>query len=144
MPNGQRVFESGLEEREERRSDHRRDGIAACCEKLHKDTESIRILERLSGRGPALVEDANSILAASHTARDSKVYQSFLHDVLRHCDRGLTLLCAASLGKQRVVHLTEKDRTSLVGYLKDNKAGLHHVALESLATTYQIPSVDGL
>ena len=44
------------------------------------------------------------------------MYRSFLRNVLRPCGRGLALLCAASLGKQRVVHLTEKNRTSLVGY----------------------------
>ena len=126
------------------RSDHRRDGIAAICEKLHKDTASIKILERLPGRGPVLVKTTNNILTASHTDRDSKVYQTFLRDVLRQCGRGLTLLCAGSLGKQRIVHLTEKDRTSLIGYVKDNKAGLHHAALESLATAYEIPSADGL
>ena len=78
------------------------------------------------------------------TNRDSKIYQLFLYDILRHSGSGLVVLCAASLGKQRVVHLSEDERVGLVSYIKNNKANLHFPALELLAQEYQIPPVNGL
>ena len=98
----------------------------------------------MSGRGPKLVDDAVQTLMTLPTTRDSKIYQLFLHDILRHSGSGLLVLCAASLGKQRVVHLAENDRVGLVSYIKDNKANLHCPALELLAQEYKIPSVNGL
>jgi len=131
-------------EHEGLRAGKHHDGLDACCEKLCKDSGAIKILERLSGRGPKLVDDAVQTLISSQTTRDSKVYQLFLHDILRHSSSGLLVLCAASLGKQRVVHLAEDDRIGLVSYIKDNKANLHCPALEILAQNYQIPSANGL
>lgn len=137
-------LEPELEERQAGKSHDKRDGIDACRKKLHEDAQTIKVLERLTGRGPTLVDDAVDILITSQTTRDSIVYQLFLHDILRHSGPGLVVLCAASLGKQRVVHLAAKERTGLVGYVKDNKANLHCLVLESLAKEYQVPSVNGL
>lgn len=125
------------------KSHDKKDGISECREKVFRDAETIKILERLTGRGPTLVDDALGILKAPQTTRDSIVYQLFLHDVLRFCGPGLVLLCASSLGKQRVVHLAAKDRTGLVGYLRDNKAKLLSPALETLAKEYKVPTVNG-
>lgn len=128
----------------EERAGRFHDGLDACREKLCKDSGAIKILDRLSGRGPKFVDDAVQTLMTLPTTRDSKIYQLFLHDILRHSGSGLLVLCAASLGKQRVVHLAENDRVGLVSYIKDNKANLHCPALELLAEEYQIPSVNGL
>lgn len=121
----------------------KRGGIDACQTKLHEDAQEIRILERLTGHGPSLVDDAVSILTAKQTTRDSIIYQLFLRDMLRHCGSGLALLCASSLGKQRVVHLRAKDRSGLVVYVRDNKANLLSPALETLAKDYQVPTING-
>ena len=43
-----------------------------------------------------------------------------------------------------MVHLAEKDRTGLVGWIRDDKAELHSLALDSLAEEHQILSVNGL
>lgn len=122
----------------------RREGIAICEKKLQESSATIKVLERLSGRGPALVNHAVTILTALQTTHEARVYQSFLCDILRHGGPGFVVLCAASLGKQRVVHLSEKERTTIVGYVKDDQAGLYHPALDVLATTYKVPSADGL
>ncbi|KFY03105.1 hypothetical protein V490_00293 [Pseudogymnoascus sp. VKM F-3557] len=123
------------------KSHDKKGGISECCHKVLENAETIRILERLTGRGPTLVDDAIGILNTSQTNRDSIIYQLFLHDVLRFCGSGLVLLCASSLGKQRVVHLAAKDRTGLVGYLRNNKAKLLSPALETLAKKYKVPTV---
>ena len=121
----------------------KRDEIVTCKKKLRDNSAAIKILERLTGRGPALVNLAVDILTTSQTTHDAKVYQSFMLDILRHGGAGLAVLCAASLGKQRVVHLTNTERIGLVGYLKDHKHDLNHNALERLATAYKIPSFNG-
>ncbi len=92
----------------------------------------IKILKHLTRRGSTHVNHAINILTASQTSRESIVYQLFLRDILRYYGLRLVVLYAASLGKQRVVHLTKKDRTGLVGYLKNNKSNLYYPALESL------------
>lgn len=137
--------ESCLEtENEEQQARKSHDGIEACREKLRKDSGAIKILERLSGRGPKLVDDAVEILARPQATRDSKVYQLFLHDILRHAGPGMVVLCAASLGKQRVVHLAEDDRIGIVSYVKENRANLHCPSLELLAEEYRVPFMNGL
>lgn len=125
------------------KSHDKKGGISECRQKVLKDAQKIINLERLSGRGPSLVHNAIGILKASQTDRDSKVYQLFLHDVLRLCGSRLFLLCASSLGKQRVLHLAADDRTSLVGYLRDNTDKLLSPALETLAEEYKVPTVNG-
>ncbi|KAH6701338.1 hypothetical protein BKA61DRAFT_433875, partial [Leptodontidium sp. MPI-SDFR-AT-0119] len=115
------------------------DGSKECFERLAEVVGTIRILERLSDRGAKHVDTAVDILTTSQTTRESKVYQTFLHDILRQAGRGLVVLCAASLGKQRVVQLSESDRAGLVRHVKDNKAVLHCPLLESLAGDFQVP-----
>lgn len=142
---GQENAEGSAEaEHEEQQVGRFHDGIDGCCEKLRKDSGTIKVLERLSGRGPKLVDDAVKTLTTTQTSRDSKIYQLFLHDILRHSGSGLVVLCAASLGKQRVVHLAEADKIGLVSFIKDNQTNLHCPALELLAEDYQVPSVNGL
>ena len=63
-------------EHEEQRAGKHHDGLDACREKIYKDCGAIKILERLSGRGPKLVDDAVQTLITSQTTRD-KVYQLF-------------------------------------------------------------------
>ena len=120
------------------------DAINACRKKLWKDSRSIRILERLTDRGAGLVDDAVDTLIQAPTTRESRVYQSFLHDILRHLGPGFLVLTAASLGKQRVVHLSAGDRIDLFCYIKDTKAELHCPALDSLAEEYEVPALNGL
>ncbi len=120
------------------------DGVNECYERISKSAKTIKILERLSDRGDKHVDKAVDILMTSQTTRESKVYQTFLHDILRQAGRGFVVLCAASLGKQRVVQLSDFDRVSLVRHVKDNKAALHCSALDSLADDFQVPSLDGL
>ena len=143
-----RYAEGSVESRpEERRAGKPHDKLGevdGCWKKLQEDAEATKILERLTGRGPTHLNSAVDILVTSTTNREAKVYQLFLYDVLRLSGPGMVVLCAASLGKQRVVHLAEKDRTSLVGRIRANKTKLHSLALDSIADEYQIPSLNGL
>jgi hypothetical protein len=63
----------------------------------------------------------------------------FLYDILRHCGGGLVLLCATSLGKQRIITMNEPERIRLVQFVRTNKASLQSSTLDSLAIKYQIP-----
>jgi len=73
--------------------------IEAYRKKLRKDSKTIKILKRLNGRGPKLVDDTIKILAKPQATRDSKIYQLFLHNILRHAGPGMVVLYTASLGK---------------------------------------------
>jgi hypothetical protein len=146
-PQQVRVVESGRGKRRPKRrpkkSRPKPDGIKECQGRLSKGAEAIQILNRVPDRGVQHVMKAVGIMTTPQTTRESKVYQSFLYDILRHAGRGLVLLCAASLGKQRVVQLNALDKTSLVRHIKDNKAVLYSPVLESLAETFQAPSQEG-
>ena len=113
--------------------------ITQCSEKLQTCIGNLKILERLDKRAAGLVITATKILTTQQTSRESRVYQTFLGDVLRQCGRGMALLCAAGLGKQRVTTLSSRDRIQLVHYLKSNKAIFKSPILDLLAEKYQIP-----
>ena len=120
-----------------------RDELATCCQRLLDDADAIEILECLSGRGPTLADDAVDALTTPQTTRDAKLYQLFLHDVLRTSGPGFVLL-VSGLGKQRVARLAEKERTGLVRWIKNNRDTIDSSGLQSLAKDYQVPSVNGL
>ncbi|KIV94118.1 hypothetical protein, variant 3 [Exophiala mesophila] len=119
------------------------DEVAKTCKLLHATMKRMRTRDRLSGRSPRLVREAVDILKTPQTGRDNLVYQEFLCDVLHNCGRGVTLLCAASLGKFRVVRLQEKDKIGLIDHLKDNLINFQHSFLEALAKAHEIPSAYG-
>jgi hypothetical protein len=115
------------------------EGIRESCKKLYESAGNIRILGRLNDRDAKLAKAASIVMTVVQTNRGSKVYQVFLLDILRQCGRTLVLLCAASLGKQRVIALNEQSRTSLVHYVKTNMSSLNSPALDLLATEYGMP-----
>jgi hypothetical protein len=61
------------------------------CESLRKCANKIRVLERLDDKAVEHVTTAVEILTNPQTIRSFKVYQDFLHDVLRHCGPELVL-----------------------------------------------------
>ncbi len=117
--------------------------INDCCGKLLKDVEKLKVLERLDGRGSRLVHCAVQTLTNPQTTRDSKIYQCFLTDILRHAGPELVVLCSSSLGKQRVANLITQDRIALIRYIRENKVLLQCPALEFLVEGHRIPSVNG-
>ena len=112
--------------------------INDCENKLQKALQNFKILGRLDARAAKSVELAVSVLTNKQTVRGSKVYQDFLNDIVRHCGRGLALLCAASFGKHNIIGMNAKLRTSLVYHLKSKKASLSSPDLDSLATQYKL------
>jgi hypothetical protein len=119
---------------------HPPSAIKECGEKLRKTAGDISTLGRLDARAARHTKSAAGNMTTVQTTHNSKVYQVFLFDILRHCGPPLVLLCAASLGKQRVVDLHGQNRTALVHYVKANKATLVCPALALLAKEYGIPS----
>ena len=65
-----------------------------------------------------------------------------MHDVLRHDDPELVLLCAVCFGKPKITSLKEEDRLGLLDYIKINKLSYISFLLKRLATEYGIPSSD--
>jgi hypothetical protein len=61
----ERFLEPELEERQAGNSHDKRDGIDACGKKLQEVAKMIKILERLTGRGPTHVNHAVDILTES-------------------------------------------------------------------------------
>lgn len=111
--------------------------VLECAEKLSKSAKNIKILERLGGKEAKLVASAVDALKAEQTSRDGKLYQAFLNDIYQ-CSRSLVVLCAASLGRQRVISMNSKERIALVQYFKSNQEALNSPGLDSIAKT-QIP-----
>jgi hypothetical protein len=117
--------------------------VAECTEKLRKSIENLKILGRLDKKATKLVTTAASILRSRPTNREGKLYQTFLRDIYRQCGREQVVLCAAGLGKQRVVCLNTQDRTRLVHYVKTNTAALTSPVLNALVDNCQIPNTNG-
>jgi hypothetical protein len=117
--------------------------VKDCADKLRRTVEIIKTLERLETRGPGLVNTAVQVLETKQTSRDSKIYQAFLRDILHHCGPGTTLLCAAGLGKQRIISLNAPERTELVQYIKSHKTALESPILDKLALEYKIGNDSG-
>ena len=107
--------------------------------KLDATVRVIRHLNRLESRQARLVESAASFLKAEPTTHSARVYREFLIDVTRLCGRGLALLCAASLGKNKVATLTTQMRASFVGYVQSRKEFLDTPILGTLAEQYELP-----
>jgi hypothetical protein len=117
--------------------------IIDCENKLQTTLQSFKILDRLDARAAKSVELAISVLTNEQTVRGSKVYQDFLNDIIRHCGHGLAFLCAASLGKHKIIGMNAQSRTSLVSHLRSKKTSLSSPALDSLATQYKLPPETG-
>ncbi len=133
-------LEGELMKRQPARTIDQSANVSECCQRLHNAGRELGVVEHLEGRAIKQVDDAVNILTSLQTSPSSKTYQSFLYDVLRHCGEGLVLLCAASLGKKRVVDLGSKDRVSLLAYLRATQISLDVPILKPLAQEYGIPS----
>jgi hypothetical protein len=96
-------------------------------------------LERLDDKTAKFVNAAVETLTVIQTNRNLKIYQIFLHNILRYYGRGLVFLCAVSLDKQKIIIMTGPDKISLMNFIKDNKTLLLFPILDSLATNYHIP-----
>ncbi|KAF1346383.1 hypothetical protein EJ07DRAFT_144197 [Lizonia empirigonia] len=115
-----------------------------CIAKLNKSVANLKTLERLNEKETKLIASATCILKAAQTSREGKLYQTFLRDIHRQCGRGLVLLCAASLGKQRTTSLNAKDRTQFVSHLKAIKGVFDFPILDALVKQHRVPNENGM
>lgn len=137
------LFEAALKKRQIATNPELPDTINECCTKLQKSLTNLKILGRFDSRDTQSVKLAAATLGTTQENRNSKVYQVFLSDILRHCGRGLAMLCAASIGKYKMVALNTQDRTSFVYYIKNNKARLDSPILDILAVEFDFPDETG-
>ena len=115
-----------------------------CQDRLRKDAKIIKIVERIDTRRAKYISDAVRILQHPQAARDAQIYAQFLKDIIRLASPGHAVLCAASLGQQRLSHLKEHERADVVQFVKENKEGLSCEVLTSLAEEYGIGSFGAL
>lgn len=119
---GQEMQQSFAAELERRQiSVHKSTAVTECSDKLQRTAENLQVLGRLSDKEAVLVASAKQVVQTEQTKRDSKIYRIFLDDITQLCGRSVALLCAASLGKQRIVSLNAQDRVQLVSYIKSNR-----------------------
>ncbi|KAJ9648668.1 hypothetical protein H2198_010970 [Neophaeococcomyces mojaviensis] len=111
--------------------------LTECSDKLQKTAGNVKILGRLSEKETALVGAAIEILQTNQTNRDSKIYQIFLSDIVRLCGHAVALLCAASLGKQKIASLNAQQRVQLVEHIKNNQSNLNFTILEDFMRPHQ-------
>lgn len=131
-------LEIELERRRFRKASNKRDEIDECLERLHKLADQIKIRERLNDRVVKHAKTAVEILKTKQTTRSLKIYQEFLHNVLRQCDSELVLLCAVSLEKHKIANLKTKDRVRLLNCINKNKLTLNVSELSVLVRNYRI------
>lgn len=138
-----RSLEAELETRQILAKLEESNAVAECTEKLRKSMGNLKILGRLDKKAMNLVTTAANILKAKQTNREGKLYQTFLRDIHHQCGREQVVLCAAGLGKQRVVCLNAQDRIRLVHYVKINTAAFASPVLSALVERCQIPNRNG-
>ena len=135
-------LEGELMKRQPKRKSDQSGELGRFCERLHSTARELIVRERLDRTAANNVDDAIEVLIASESDPRSQIYQAFLYDVLHHCNTGLTLLCAASLGRKKILHLGTHDRVSLLAYVRDAKRSLDSPILTALANEYNVPSSD--
>ncbi|KAL5375716.1 hypothetical protein PMIN02_011972 [Paraphaeosphaeria minitans] len=104
--------------------------------------ENIKILGRLDAKGTKLAASAAAVLNTKTNNREGRISQTFLRDIHRQCGPEQVVLCAAGLGKQRVVCLNNKERTWLVQYVKSCAVIFASPFLHAVAQECQIPERD--
>ncbi|KAF2632998.1 hypothetical protein BU25DRAFT_406272 [Macroventuria anomochaeta] len=107
--------------------------LSECIQKLNMSIKKWRVLGRLDKKETDLLRAACNALTVEQATRDGRLYQTFLCDVNRNCNRTSALLCAASLGKQRIVCLNVQERINLLQHLKLTQDALALPALDLLA-----------
>jgi hypothetical protein len=135
-------LEAEFEKRQLSKAVNQPNDIDGYCDSLRKGASKIKVLERLDDKAAEHVNTAVEILISPQTIRSFKVYQDFLHDVLRHYGPELVLLCAACLGKPKITSLKMEDRVSLLDHVKVKKLSYAFPVLAQLATEYEIPSLN--
>jgi hypothetical protein len=114
--------------------------VAEYIRKLQKSIEHLKILGRLDKKSTKFVTTAASILRAKPKNREGRLYQAFLCDIHRQYGCEQVMLCAAGLGKQRVVCLNTQDRIRLVHFVKINAAVFASPVLDALVGKCQTPN----
>ncbi|QSS66014.1 hypothetical protein I7I51_06865 [Histoplasma capsulatum] len=120
-------------------------GIREPCERLQAHAKTLHAIRRLEPRAANLLSAAVKIMTTEQTISAFKKYYSFLYDILRTCGQsgqGLVVLCAVSLGKNRVVSLSEEKRTMLVNWIAENQGSLYSPALSTLAAEFSVPNLN--
>ena len=114
--------------------------VGKCCQRLHDTARKLTVREYMDDRAAKNVDDAITLLTTRQTNSQTRPYQAFLHDVLRHCSPSLVLLCAGSLGRKRIIDLGKVRRVSLLAYVRNTQESLDVPILETLANERDIPS----
>lgn len=94
-------LESELMKKQHERTSNQPNELDKCCRRLHDTARKLNVKKRLDDKTDKQIDDAVEILTTFQTTSSSKTYQTFLHDILRHCNSSLVLLCAASLEKKK-------------------------------------------
>ena len=92
--------------------------VGECCKRLRNTARELSVRERLPDKATKQVDDAVKTFTTLQTSSPSKTYQAFLYDILRQCGTSPVLLCAASLGKKKIVDLGSKERVDLLAYVR--------------------------
>lgn len=118
--------------------------IMECTKRLQDSMESMKILGRLDAKRTKLAASAAAVLKTETNNREGRIYQTFLRDIHRQCGPEQVVLCAAGLGKQRIVCLNNKERTLLVQYVKNRAVVFASPVLLAVAKECQILEKDGI
>ncbi|KAE8404949.1 hypothetical protein BDV37DRAFT_282192 [Aspergillus pseudonomiae] len=118
-------------------------GVEKAIRRVKEIYKEVRITKRIPDRAERLVHNAiSAVTDPVFTEPGARRYQIFFTDILSLKNHGIFVLCAASLGKEKVRNMKKEDRMEFLDYLGNNFSTFNSSALDDLATKFDIPKHD--
>ena len=109
-----------------------------CCERLHNIARKINVMKRVNDKAIKQVDDVVEIFNIVQTNSSSKIYQTFFHDIFRHCNSSFVFFCVVNFEKKRIIDLNLKDRMSFLTYVRNTQFFLNFFVLKILVNDFRI------
>ncbi|PYI03594.1 hypothetical protein BO78DRAFT_194054 [Aspergillus sclerotiicarbonarius CBS 121057] len=116
---------------------------AKAIKKIRDNFRMIKVTKRVEDTARPLVQNAiGAVTGPAFTNPGSRRYQLFFIDILRLRKRGVFVLCAASLGKEKVRNMKMDERVEFLDFLEKNISTFESDVLDNLATVFGVPDYD--
>jgi hypothetical protein len=110
---------------------------------LHQNSNRLCTTERLDSQDANIIEFARTLVRKLDLTAQNKMYQAFVHDVIRYCDPGAALLCIVSFSQRFLASMKKDDRVNLLKFIKDTANSFTSPVLTALAAQHQILELAG-
>ncbi|KAB8212968.1 hypothetical protein BDV33DRAFT_185772 [Aspergillus novoparasiticus] len=118
-------------------------GVEKAIRRVKEIYKEVRITKRVSEKSERAIHSAiSAVTGPVFTDHGARRYQLFFIDILNLKNDGIFILCAASLGKEKVRSMKKEDRIEFLDYLANNLSTFNSSALDDLATKFDVPKHD--